>query len=366
MRMLANSEADLLLALHNGIFEQPLWQSFLERLRAMAGANYSSLVFRTADSSPTTLLFSSQSPATESHRDLSAQLLIDALPLHRMRQERVYSFAELVEPYDPAMNELYNTTFSKGRAPFLRSMRVTDTGGTDAWVSLINMSDFYSSPSFLLSRLAPHLRNAVRTYATLEKERSRSSISAEALGRLNFGWVALDQSCRIIDTTDNIQGLLQCTSVLWQGRHGHLTFSSATIEKEVHALVRDIAAGRSTRPRAINLSRDPWIDMLVTAIPASYDIAPGSSATAIAYLSGDRRSRTDPCEQLVDLFGLLPSEARLAWAIAQGSTIAEAGAELGLTLETARNYSKKVYFKTGAKGQSDLVRIIFSSVLIIA
>ena len=70
--------------------------------------------------------------------------------------------------------------------------------------------------------------------------------------------------------------------------------------------------------------------------------------------------------QLVDLFGLLPSEARLAWLLAQATSIADAAEALGITVETARNYSKKIYAKTGAKGHADLVRIVLTSVLAIS
>ncbi|PHX98275.1 MAG: chemotaxis protein CheY, partial [Rhodospirillaceae bacterium] len=38
----------------------------------------------------------------------------------------------------------------------------------------------------------------------------------------------------------------------------------------------------------------------------------------------------------------------------------------GLTVETARNYSKKIYAKTGARGHAELVRIILTSVLAIS
>ncbi len=38
----------------------------------------------------------------------------------------------------------------------------------------------------------------------------------------------------------------------------------------------------------------------------------------------------------------------------------EAGLALGLTVETTRNYSKRIYGKTGATGQADLVRLILS------
>jgi len=67
---------------------------------------------------------------------------------------------------------------------------------------------------------------------------------------------------------------------------------------------------------------------------------------------------------LVDLFGLLPSEARLAAALAGGDSLAEAAVHLGLTIETARTYSKKVFAKTGTRGQTDLVHRILANGLV--
>ena len=69
-------------------------------------------------------------------------------------------------------------------------------------------------------------------------------------------------------------------------------------------------------------------------------------------------------ERAID--GLTPAEARLAWSLAQGLSIAEAADAHGLTTETARYYSKRIYAKTGARGQVDLVRNILTGVLALA
>ncbi|WEK44129.1 MAG: hypothetical protein P0Y64_04685 [Candidatus Sphingomonas colombiensis] len=66
------------------------------------------------------------------------------------------------------------------------------------------------------------------------------------------------------------------------------------------------------------------------------------------------------------LHGLTHSEARLAAALADGASIAEAGASIGLTIETARNYSKRIYAKTGVRGQSELVRLLCTGVTALA
>jgi len=110
------------------------------------------------------------------------------------------------------------------------------------------------------------------------------------------------------------------------------------------------------------VSMDPWVDLLI--VPAAPDLqSPAASGAAVAYIQGDNRSRSDRHEQIAELFGLLPSEARLALALSNGQSIAEAAQRLGITVETARNYSKKIYAKMGARGQSDLIRFILTSVL---
>jgi DNA-binding CsgD family transcriptional regulator len=87
---------------------------------------------------------------------------------------------------------------------------------------------------------------------------------------------------------------------------------------------------------------------------------------AIAYVHGDSWSASDRCEQLAELFSLSPREAQLALALSGGMTISEAAAELGVTVGSARIYSKHIYAKTGARGLPDLVRLVMRSVLAIA
>ena len=113
------------------------------------------------------------------------------------------------------------------------------------------------------------------------------------------------------------------------------------------------------------LSRDPWLDMLL--VPASRNSISAKSVPAVvAYVHSDSSLSADRCEQLAQLFDLLPSEARLALALGRGMSIAEAAKELNLTVGSARTYTKKIYAKMGARGHPDLVRFVQRSVLQIA
>ena len=70
-------------------------------------------------------------------------------------------------------------------------------------------------------------------------------------------------------------------------------------------------------------------------------------------------------ELLKQQFKLTPTEAKLALLLARNRSVAEAAAALDLTVETARTYSKRLYFKTATRGLSELVRRVLLSVAVI-
>lgn len=270
-----------------------------------------------------------------------------AVPDNAMREARVYTGDEL-----------------QAADPGLRAVRV---GAADAMVTLAVSGSPAPGAEIasLLSALVPHLRVALQVLSAIERERGRASASAEAFRRMNFGWIALDQRCRIVDMDAQAERLLERSGVLRRGPYDRLVPSSPVIDRQLTALAKAMARDRRHRPRAINLAQDPWIDILVA--PMRIDaLARESEAVAVVYLRGDRSSSADRHEQLVDLFDLTPAEARLAWSLAQGLSISEAAQAHGLTVETARYYSKKIYAKTGARGQVDLVRNILTGVLALA
>jgi DNA-binding CsgD family transcriptional regulator len=159
-----------------------------------------------------------------------------------------------------------------------------------------------------------------------------------------------------------VNSLLRRTDALRRGPHDRLLFRAPDMDQHIAKLVADFASGASRRPQPFTLNQDPWTDIFVTPARGAPSEDKGNVA-AIIYVNGDRWSQQDRCDQLADLFGLLPSEARLAWIIAQGRSISEAATDLKITLETARNYSKKIYSKMGVRGQAELVHVILTSAL---
>lgn len=343
----------LLEALHEGMFQTPLWDGFLQRLRAGTGAGLALLAIRPQGQGDVAELVAGDGPVAPVRRLLAGS---------NLREGRGYALDELLELADPHARDELREVLRGARLAALRAIRVTEPSGVDGWLAVAGDRSLGSAAGAMLLGLAPHLRIALRSFAALERERFRSSVTGEAFNRLKIAWLTLDAQGRIVESTQSMEQMFQWGTLLRRGRYDRLVPASPAIDRQLTSYVKQVAAGGAVRPLAINLSQDPWFDMLVAPLQGE-TLSGHRSAAVIIYVSGDRRSQADRCEQLVDLFGLLPSEARLAWLLAQATSIAEAAETLGITVETARNYSKKIYAKTGARGHAELVRVIMTSVL---
>lgn len=361
--------ADLLPPLFEGGFETPLWKNFLDALRARTAADYASLIFRPpAPTRPSLMhLYSGACfPPVVEQRYRERLHALDPVDYHDLAEGRVYALADLFSAGDPAHAEYRQALLSPSGMNDFRLMRVAEPGGLSVWLSISRRAAaFGAAEGGLIAALTPYLRAALRNFAAIEREKFNASVASDMIRRLNFGWATLDANGRILETDIEARSMLSDSGILRRSANGRLAARDAELDREIAAAIKTLAASPQGRPRALVLSREPWADMLL--VPVHKRAVPAHPAAAmIAYLHGDRWSSADRCEQLAELFQLLPSEARLVLALSRGMTIAEAAAELGLTVETARSYSKKIYAKTGARGQPDLVRFIHRSVLAIA
>ncbi|VWX53137.1 helix-turn-helix transcriptional regulator [Novosphingobium sp. 9U] len=354
-----------------GVVERPPWTVFLQQLKARTAADYASLVFRplpfgTPEARVIHLYAGEPSPPPVSRRYREELYRRDPMPYHDMVEGRSYPLPELLQFDDPAHRDYLDQLLEPSGMNHMRMIRVAEPGGVSGWITISrHTGDFPPEVDGLLQDLAPFLRAAMRAHVALERERMVAAVATEAIRRMNFGWVTLDAEGRILDADYSAAELLAASATLARGKDGRLTAKGAELRKEIVAAVADLLGNPQARPRAIVLSREPWLDLLLVASAQRMGTMQAAPAI-VAYVHADNWSSADRCDQLGQLFDLAPSEARLALALSRGMSITEAAGELGLTVESARTYSKRIYAKTGARGQADLVRFIHRSVLAIA
>lgn len=108
------------------------------------------------------------------------------------------------------------------------------------------------------------------------------------------------------------------------------------------------------------------LTMIVTPLVASRckgSIMPGVTRPAALLLVHDPdRTVPLPAERLCRVFGLTPAEAKLAAALAGGSTLGQYAERACIKIGTARWYLKQVLAKTGVHRQSELVRNVIATV----
>ena len=364
--------ANLIEPLISGMVEDPPWSTFILRLRRRAKADYASLTFRPLrDGAPHNrvvhLASGRQSPPIVAQLYRDSLYKSDPLPYHDMVDGRVYALPELLRAGDPRHDAYREQLLSPSGMNILRIMRVVEASGVSAWLTLSRRKrEFTPEDDALMAALAPYLRAALTSYIALERERITASVANEAVRRMNFGWLTLDAEGRILDVDAHGETLLADSKILIRGRGDKLAARDTAVERDIAAAVKALIADPRARPRAIVLSREPWLDMLLVKAAKVGSGATRPAPTLVAYVHSDQGSSADRREQLGQLFDLTPRQASLALALSRGMSIAEAAAELGLSVESARTYSKRIYAKTGARGQADLVRFVHRSVLTIA
>jgi DNA-binding CsgD family transcriptional regulator/PAS domain-containing protein len=355
----------LVATIHQGVLEDPRWSGFLATLQSMTGASYASLVFRRADPRFRELhvlrtdggVFAD---ATAEHRTLIGKVR----PLYdRVVPDRPYALAEIAALAGQSGQGYLAYLGSRGLRDVL-CLRVDEPHGGHCWLSLArSRGDFAPEAKLWLRDLAPHLATAAHTLAVIEAERMRADIATDAMKRLHFGWLTFDAESRIVEVDPEAERLLGTVSGFPKVVRGEPLGGSA--RRRLADAITALSEQPCPRSRVVHLADVPWLDMLMAPV-AFRPVSVGRAPVAVGYVHGVDGASADRQEQLVQMFRLTPSEARLALAMSQGRSIAEAAEALGLSRETARSYSKRIYAKTGTRGQADLVRIILAGVLALA
>lgn len=388
MALTSRDETDLILPLLRGIDENPAFSTFLGRLKRRLGVNFAALHLRSGEATSaryhTCDAPGDVTPAlTRADRasPIAALFERDRPHLEALRPGRVYSLAELVE-HDPVARIERRRAMAALGLQDERVVRLAlhnrDAGGghareaSAAWLAIARKTQRCSaSEGALLSNLAPYLAEALDLRTELSRERADARIARQALSRSRRGWMMFDREARLVDIDP-------ATAQYWEEHLGArprlgerlLNLPLAT-ERNLAALAQAMPSDR-TQSHALLLSEDPHLEALL--VPRGFADDFGEAAEPAQEAAGLAVDETrgallallplpappspQAASRLCEVHGLPLREAQLALALADGASIAQGAQALGLSLETARNYSKRIYARLGVSGQTQLVKRI--------
>ncbi|MCA3256090.1 MAG: LuxR family transcriptional regulator [Alphaproteobacteria bacterium] len=267
-----------------------------------------------------------------------------------LRAGRVYALDELLDHSVAARTASQRAALAAAGVRHARVLRVAADGWTATLVLTHPREDFEGAAVATLALIEPLLAPALRTFALLQAERLRAVVAEDGLARLGAAQIAFDAEGRVLAAGAAAQRLLPFAADPGPPRRLALPGPAADA---LGAACARLAADPAAAPEIVALDRRG--DRTLLLYPASLAGVAATGAVRTAARS------VDP-GVLRALHGLSAREAALASALAAGESLGEAGARLGLTRETARNYSKRIFAKTGAAGQPDLVRAILTGV----
>ncbi|GGB99223.1 hypothetical protein GCM10011494_17090 [Novosphingobium endophyticum] len=362
MALTSRDETDLLLPLFRSLSGNERFSTFLERLRRRTDAEYIGLIQRVG-SSP-------HAEVSEFHAGIDLRVraqeddpletrALDRFHYDNLRPGRVYSMSEFFD-HDPVYRADRARRMQGLGIADERVVRIPDIGDVTAWLVMARAQPCTAADSALLSNLAPYVEEALRAHIELERYRVRASVSVQGLARSATAWLVMDREARLLFIDPRLEVWMEET-LGYSPRIGErLRDLGVQTERELMAAANHFTGEEPGPPRPLLLNEHPRLEALLSA---TTDM-PRRSMLVLCRLPNARTAES--VERLARLFDLPRREAELAVALNEGLSIAEAAGRMGLTLETARNYSKRLYAKLGVRGQAELVRLVSDSVAVMA
>ncbi len=217
----------------------------------------------------------------------------------------------------------------------------------------------------LMALLIPHLNRALKLQRDLGLLEFGRNVACDTLDSMALGLIVIDADARmsffnqaareIADAEDGIRFVGQRLLMDGDG-------DGNGIRTRAQRLIRSALSGCPLPSEAFEIARPSGREAytaLVSTLHGS-QLRPGSSmlndAHAVVYVRDPDRPEESRAEILQRLYGLSPSQARLAELLANGHSLTSAAALLDITTYSARQYLKLILHKTGTHRQAELVR----------
>ncbi|MEP2761993.1 MAG: helix-turn-helix transcriptional regulator [Hyphomicrobiales bacterium] len=218
----------------------------------------------------------------------------------------------------------------------------------------------------ILAILGRHLQKAMSFQKRIDKLESMIIQSTNVMDLIQFGLLLFDKDRNLSYANLAAQHILNNEDGI-RLRGGELMIGHRKTEEKVHALLdsvfqidaslEQLSGGIVTIPR---LSHATPYSLIVVPMVAS-KVKLGKKSVAVFIFDPDAR-KTTAIDLFVASYGLTPSEAELAHALASGDKLETIASNRGVTRNTVKSQLHSIFSKTSTSRQSELVSLLLRSV----
>ncbi len=202
--------------------------------------------------------------------------------------------------------------------------------------------------------IAPHLQRAVRISRTIAQADLRAAGAEASLAQATGGVVSLAADLSLINANPRAREIMAAGAAqVFQGR---FRFAQA----HANALLHDLALAPESTSAAFNVTTADGQEHAVLAVRIATQLTTAldgfvEGASLLLAIGAKGKAPTIPVDHLAAWFGLTPTEARLAAALADGETLQHFALRRGVSENAVRFLMKGVLRKTGASDQARVV-----------
>jgi DNA-binding CsgD family transcriptional regulator len=213
-----------------------------------------------------------------------------------------------------------------------------------------------------LRLLAPHLRRAMLIIKMLKGKAAEAAMLADTLDGLSAGLCLVDAGGRIVHVNAAAQAILAAGDVL-RTVEGKLVARDAQADRtlrEVFAAAGQGDEALGTKGIAVPLTGEEGERYVAHALPLTSGArqCAGFTAAAALFIRKTAPVLSARPEVIGAAFKLTPTELRVLLAIVELGSVPEVAAALGIAGTTVRWHVGRLFEKTGAKRQADLVKLV--------
>lgn len=363
---------DLIGALYEGVIESDPWSSFLHALRIRLRSNSAMLMFGLPDAAGLTRDVDDSDWKFNTIKNLYYGRFVAENPIryNEIEPGNVYSMFDFVTRKQFRESPYYRDFCKHLGIDMALIACIGEIGGKRCWLNVVRSDEegeFGGDEVKLLAGLIPHVHRALRLCDAIDSARQETSAYMGALDSARLCTVLLDADRRVIGMNEEAEHLFRQSPEISLVR-SRLALADQADQKHMDALFRSVVQGTGENAYGVMTAggkgRTPVSIMLRRSRQPAATGDRGSIA-AIAYLKDPTAPVQPRASAVAALFGLKPTEARLAAALAQGADAREAAVRLGMTEQTVRTYVKRILQKTGTRRQAELVQLISTSLAVL-
>jgi DNA-binding CsgD family transcriptional regulator len=357
--------SELVSAIYDAALDPACWPLFLDRLAGALDAPAAGLHLQStgAEQSGQILAATGIDPALQREYDeYYASVNIWTIRGRDQLREGAVLTGQMICPDGEVEHSEYYNDYLR-RLGYFHAIAAIPVANADTHLFVTGLrprgqGGFCGQSQRLLHVLTPHLQRAVSIHRRLSAAEVERAAMADVVERSGRGVAFLDRRGRPVFVNTALDTILKARDGLVLTKDG-LSATAHESSRALHALIANAEQGGSGGTLAVpRPSGAPPYSVLVSLVPKHAPILARTEAAVLVVVSDPASPVHVDVELLRTAYGLTTAEARIASRLANGADIDAVARHLRITVSTARTHLKRILHKTGARRQSELVRLV--------